>query len=153
MKIIMVKEKTVMVSDEDFNKVSHLNWYINNSGYASTRRVNGKGSLMHRIILCAEKYQEIDHIDGNRLNNQRENLRFVSRAQNNMNQKPCRGKTSKYKGVYFAKDRMGYRAQIKANNKCIKLGTFNTEIEAARAYNESALKYFGQYARLNELNA
>lgn len=92
----------------------------------------------------------IDHINGNGLDNRIENLRRVSRQQNNWN---CRGQdkatSSIYKGVGYHKDRRKYQAYISLNRKKIYLGLFVTEEEAAIAYDLKAEELFGEYANLN----
>lgn len=94
--------------------------------------------------------ESIDHIDGNGLNNCRANLRPANHSLNAMNTKKRLGTTSKYKGV--SKLSHGkWKAQIYLNQKAFYLGCFNTEEEAALAYNQKAIILFGTYARLNNV--
>ena len=93
---------------------------------------------------------QVDHIDGNGLNNQRNNLRIVTNQQNGMNQKKQRrSTTSRYKGVCWHNKNKGWMAGIKHNRKTIYLGCYETEEEAALAYNTEATRIFGEYAKLN----
>lgn len=94
---------------------------------------------------------EIDHIDNDRGNNKLSNLRLVTRAQNCMNRALYKNKSSKYKGVHLRKDTGKYRAIIRVNQKNINIGQFDTEIEAAKAYNKKAGDIFGEYAHINRL--
>lgn len=95
----------------------------------------------------------IDHINGNRLDNRKKNLRFVTMQQNCFNSAKKRaGRTSsRYKGVHHRKERNKWVAYISIKRKKTFLGSFNTEIEAARAYNEAAKREYGEYARLNNI--
>ncbi len=107
--------------------------------------------LMHRLVMGVldDPGVFVDHIDRNGLNNTRNNLRLASNAENARNavgkKRPAR--TSSFKGVYLRKG--AWRADIKVNRRTIPLGAFETELAAARAYNAAALKYFGEFARLN----
>lgn len=91
----------------------------------------------------------VDHINGNTLDNRVKNLRLATKSQNAMNMKSNKNSTSKYKGVSYDKNRNKWRANIFHNNKQIHLGRFNSELEAAIAYNDAAIIYYEEYARLN----
>lgn len=110
---------------------------------------------MHSLILkgCIE----VDHIDGNGLNNQKSNLRPVTHAQNIQNQRVQTRSKSGYRGVtYFPnagqwKRKKPWRARIKVDGYDRTIGYFTTPEEAAKAWNEVALEEWGEYARLNEV--
>src|SRR5690606_17270138 len=124
--------------------------------YAVSRlKINGKWKniRMHRLIMGVEKSSKpmVDHIDGNGLNNCRSNLRLATHSQNLQNADSRRG-TSKYKGVYFSKQLQKYRAKIIVDKKEIMLGSYINEDDAARAYNYAAIEYFGEFARLNDVD-
>lgn len=91
---------------------------------------------------------EIDHINGDRADNRLENLREVTRSQNNMNCKP-KGGSSRFKGVTFDKEKRLWAAQIKADGQRKFLGRYSSEEDAAHAYDDAANKHFGEFARLN----
>lgn len=95
----------------------------------------------------------VDHINGNGLDNRRSNLRLATAFQNLANM-AIRPHTSQYKGVSYYKHRTSYKkwvAEIRCNRKRVRLGAFESEIEAARAYNEAAKNLFGEFARLNPI--
>lgn len=163
MKLIpLTRGKFAVVDDETFDELSKYKWFYTHYGYAgrsAKKHELEKGYpnviLMHRQLVNAAKKEDVDHIDGDRLNNQISNLRICNRRQNLQNQakvmRTKKGKaTSKYKGVYWAKDREKWRATIRANGKRVAIGSYDNEKEAALAYNEYASKYFGEFARLNE---
>jgi hypothetical protein len=111
--------------------------------------------FLHKEILEAKLGREIragymtDHADGNGLNNPRSNLREVTNAQNKANQRKQTGATSKYKGVSWYHPTRQWQAQIKKDRKTIPFGHFDTEIEAAQAYDAAARVLYGDFARLN----
>jgi hypothetical protein len=139
MKIIpLTQGKIALVDDEDYDRLSPHKWYAHNrcqTSYAQ-RWIENKVCMMHRIILSAPTGVEIDHIDGNGLNNQKSNLRVVTRRQNSQN---LHGvvKTSKYVGVHriHPSRKNCWRAEISVNNKLVSLGCYPSEEEAACAYN------------------
>lgn len=150
--IALTQNKIAIVSDEDFVRVSAYKWYYtaHRSGYAFTH-IAKKTVYMHRFIIDAAKGIEVDHIDGDTLNNIRANLRSATRRENAQNQKKHQRKASRslYKGVYKHTDGDKWSAQIRANGQDIRLGTFITDREAAQAYDKAAMQYFGEFARLN----
>lgn len=111
---------------------------------------NAKSYLLHHILLGISG-KAVDHINGNGLDNRRKNLRVANYSQNNKNAvKRKDWKHSKYKGVGRNRDGQ-FIARIQSNGCRILIGTFKTEIEAARAYNEAAMELHGEFARLNEI--
>lgn len=106
--------------------------------------LHSKAIYMHRIILDAEKGQDVDHINGNGLDNRRANLRLCSRKQNQANKRKGRGK-SKYKGVSW---NSAY-GKWKATTGTKFLGYFTEEDQAAKEYDKAALQEFGEFAALN----
>ena len=92
---------------------------------------------------------EVDHINGNGLDNRKANLRLCTRAQNQMNSIKRTGKSSIFKGVSWHKNAWKWRANIKINQKDIHIGYFDTELEAAEAYDIEAIRLFGSFAKTN----
>lgn len=144
-----------LVDDEDYEWLNQWKWCLQGGlrpGYA-VRLCNHRGKIyMHREILKPPDGFETDHINGNGLDNQRSNLRLCTRQQNNMNRGVAKNRgTSRFKGVYFASREQMWCAHISRSNRKKHLGYFNTEEEAALAYNHAAQKYYGEFAWLNQL--
>lgn len=144
-----------LIDDEDHPLILKFKkWYLNRSGkkrYANAYipKVDYSIILMHRLIMKAKDGEYIDHINGNGLDNRKKNLRFCTQAQNIINSRKRKGCTSKYKGVDYMKSRNKWRARIAVNKIRIKLGEFKNEADAAMAYDNAALKYYGKFAKLN----
>ena len=105
---------------------------------------NGHHVYVHRIIyviMTGEQPQEVDHIDGNGLNNKWSNLRSVSHRENGKNQKHIKNNTSGVKGVSFRKDNGQWRARITVDDKSINLGTFKDKQDAINARIDAEIKY------------
>jgi hypothetical protein len=138
----------ILVDDEDWLLFALRTWYLCN-GYA---RDNGDNTYMHKLLTVKLNFQIIDHIDRNKLNNQKFNLRAATRSDNEKNkskrQTHC---SSKYKGVSYNKLYRKWDSYIFVNNKIMRLGYFDKEEDAAKAYNEAAIKHFGAYACINTL--
>ena len=135
--------KSALVDNENYARLTTHAWYLTNKGYASNR-----GGMMHRIVINAPKHLQVDHINGNRLDNRIENLRLATQSQNQRNASPRPNGTSKYKGVHWCKTNKKWRAGIWLGKR-INLGRFDIEIDAAKAYDKAAKKHFGAFARTN----
>jgi hypothetical protein len=141
----------IILDTTDYPMIQHSTWGIILSGCKMyiTARINGKVTRLHRLLMSAPAGVEVDHIDGNTFDNRRSsNLRLCTHHQNSMNRSKNIGRDS-FKGVYPRSHK--HVAAIKLNAKNIYLGIFSNPIDAARAYNAAALKYHGEFARLNEL--
>lgn len=111
---------------------------------------DSKISSMHREIMNQPEGFLVDHKNLNALDNTRENLRPATRSQNQFNRKKIKSKTSsRFMGVCLPKSRRKFDAYIKYGYKRLWLGSFDNEIDAAKAYDEAAKKYHGEFARLN----
>lgn len=146
--------KIVLISADDYDKVISRSWSISR-GYAKAR-IGHNIVMMHRYILGLEKYDGIlvDHINHNKLDNRRKNLRLVTDSQNCWNRSPnaiTPSKHSRFKGVTWHKTNAKWSARVQFKKRRIECGYFRTELEAAAAYNKKAKKVFGKYAYLNKL--
>ena len=155
MEIKLTKGKVAIVDEIDADLARH-NWRCNSKGYAVRWRDRGKLELLHRIILARILERElrsgeyVDHINGDKTDNRRENLRLATNTQNNANVGKRKGTySSEYKGVSWYKPTKKWRARIVVNYKTIHLGLFPDEMDAASAYDEAAMEYFGDFANLN----
>jgi len=153
--IKLTRGKVTIVDNEDFDYLNQFKWKAQkatHSWYANrVEYINGKQRIlyMHRVIICANKGQIVDHIDMEGLNNQKHNLRICSVSQNAMNRKPLLLKSSKYLGVCRYKNK--WRAGLKHEGKQHHLGDYDSEIDAAIAYNSGAKRIHGDFARLNQI--
>lgn len=154
-KIKLSQNKYTLVDNADYDWLKQWEWKVNGHGYVyRVLKINKKHEWiwMHRIINKTSSNLHTDHIDGNTLNNQRNNLRSCNRFENMQNRKLNRNNASGYKGVCWHKIGKKWVAQIFLKRKAIYLGYFKDKKEAALAYNEAAKKYFGKFSRLNKIN-
>lgn len=146
-----------LVDKEDHAHLSQFNWFQAGPDQKFRRYalawVNGEQVLMHRLIMDAPAGMVVDHINGDTLDNRRKNLRLATTAQNNRNRRPSKFHTltSPYKGVSYHVASGLWAAQISVEKEVIWLGTFATQWEAAKAYNNAAVEHFGRWAQLNRI--
>jgi hypothetical protein len=147
----------VMIDMEYLELLKKHNWYVNkykNGFYIISHFIqNNKRTLimLHREIMKCTLGDGliVDHINNNTLDNRKENLRLVTKLQNNQNRSTSKNSTSKYLGVFYHKIAKKWGACIKINKKAKHLGLFINEIDAAKAYNEAAKNNHKEYANLN----
>ncbi len=148
--IPLTKGLFATVDAADYEWLSQYKWtaLVTGGKVYAIRSEKSMTILMHRQIMNPPRGMVIDHINGNGANNCRCNLRTCTCQQNLCNTRP-RGGRSKYKGVRYDKRRNKWIAEIYHKGKRYYLGSFDNEIEAARAYDAKAADLFGPYARLN----
>ena len=149
-KILITRGQIVTVDEQDYQELSQYKWYLIDGFAARTIKKENKRTTiyMHRVIMDAPIGISVYHINHNKLDNQRENLRLV-KGSARMHRRPSVKHSSKYRGVYWCKDKRKWIAEIKVYKKQIRLGRFEVEKDAAVAYDEAARKYYGSLARTN----
>lgn len=161
--IPLTKGKVALVDDADYDFLSQWKWYAwkaphSRNWYAkrgeSIGWIKGKRKIrqiwMHRVLLgLIDPTIEGDHADGDGLNNQRQNLRASSHQQNCSNRKLRLDTTSQFRGVNKNHRTGRWQSRIGLKDKRIALGAFDTPEEAARAYDDAAIKHFGEFGSLN----
>ena len=159
---IEYKESMVLIDECDYELFKSKNWSINRYKGRNNKEylTCWNGQPIHRQIMGLEKGDGklVDHANGNGLDNRRCNLRIATRSDNNRNipanpnrTREGKPKTSRYKGVLKSPNKRKYTAYITVNNICGVIGYFLNENDAARAYNNAAIKHFGEFASLNTI--
>lgn len=155
MSIPLTRGHEAIVDEPDFERVKKHKWNVmphRKTFYAQGWIVkNGKKQkvLMHRFIMRARPNQQVDHKDGNALNNSRGNLRFCSHGQNLFNQSKRKNTKSRFKGVCWHKQARKWMAICQLHGKAVRIFGFSNEVDAAVAYNFLATMMCPQFARLN----
>ena len=129
---------------EDIDEIKNIKWHIDKNGYC----YNKDFGLLHRYLTNPNDNMVVDHINGNKLDNRKSNLRICTQSENNKNaKKHKRNTSSQYKGVSKYNNR--WRVGISVNNKRKHIGYFNDELDASIAYDKAAIMYFGIYCKTN----
>ena len=139
--IKLVENKVAVVDDEDFDFLNKWKWCINSRGYiVRSKHISGSGKnrkrisiLMHRLLNKTPSGFHTDHINGNKLDNQKKNLRTLTASRNVFYSGMRKNNTSGYKGVYWDKSRKSWHAHICRDRKVFFLGRFNNLLEATRS--------------------
>lgn len=155
-KAITISDGTeVIVDSDDYEKLTKYKWSANGNGYAVRGVHIGNRKYrkiyMHREILNVKSSEIVDHVNGNKFDNRKENLRVVTPSQNAVNAGRRKNNSSGYKGVFYESRRDKWRAEIKVNYRSVFLGYFDNKEDAAKAYNKAALKHHGEYAKFNKV--
>lgn len=163
--IPLTQGKFAIVDDEDFAALAAFRWYARRQRrgagecWYAVRSVNlpsgpdgsrGQQKVgMHRQVLGAPRGLEVDHVNGDGLDNRRANLRIADGSQNQANRVRGRAHSSGFRGVTWHKQAGRWQAAIKVRGKNYHLGLYDTQEEAARAYDAAAVEHFGEFARPN----
>lgn len=153
--IFLSQGKFAIVDDEDYEFLNQWNWTAikhRNTFYALRKiRIKGqsvrKNIHMHRLVLRAPDDMQVDHINGNALDNRKKNLRLVTPQQNSMNRAVTSNNSSGCTGVHFHRHLKKWIAKIRKNKKAVHLGVFEKREDAISARREAEKQYFGEFAR------
>ncbi|MBW8040358.1 MAG: hypothetical protein FVQ85_10195 [Planctomycetes bacterium] len=151
-RIPLTQGQYAIVDPERYEELAKHKWFAKrcDGRFYAVRSTKIKNVKMHQVIMGTEEGKVIDHINSNGLDNRKANVRFATSQQNSWNQRKQRGNSSsKYKGVSWEKKRKEWRARITFKGRVVHLGRFDTEKEAAMAYDDKAREFFGEFAWLN----
>ena len=152
MEVPLSRGMVALIDDADWPLVSKWKWHArrdhDRAYYAECTTPKHTALEMHRVLIGALAGQEVDHVNGNSLDNRRSNLRLATRDQNMFNRPKMKTNTSGFKGVIATKSGK-WGAQIKAHKRYHWLGLFSTAIAAAHAYDRAAVQLHGEFACIN----
>jgi hypothetical protein len=155
-KIYLDEGKWTILDPKDYCRFARFKWCLSgnkNKCYAARGQIIGPDNIkivyLHRLIISVPEGFLVDHINGDSLDNRRANLRPATRSQNQCNKRKRKNTSSQFKGVCFHKQNRKWTAYFDVAGKRIYLGSFDSEIAAAKVYDEAAKKYHGEFARLN----
>jgi hypothetical protein len=158
--IQLTQGQVAIVDDEMYDYLNQWKWYASkqkNGKFYAERKITvnslRKSIIMHRLIINNTDIKlHTDHINGITLDNRKINLRICTNSQNQMNKKTQINNKNGFKGVSYNKEKKKYEVNITLNGNKIFLGRHLNIIEAAKSYNEAAIKYFGEFANLNKID-
>lgn len=147
--IWLTQGKYAIVDNSDYEWLSQWKWYYN--GRYARRILKQRIIYMHRIVMNTPREMFTDHINGLGVDNRKQNLRICGNAGNARNRAVNVAKFSGFKGVSWHKRTKNWQSRIRFNGELFHLGSYKNPVEAALVYNEAAVKYHGEFARLNEI--
>lgn len=164
---LLVEEHEIVIDDDDFTKlhrvrfssgiywegtIADVSWRVKHRSHTkyAVSTLGAKLELrLHRVVVDATEDVIVDHIDGNGLNCSRSNLRIATAAENARNRRKIHVASSRFKGVCWHSQARKWAAHIRHNGYKVYLGVFDTEVEAAKAYNAAAVRLHADFASLN----
>lgn len=154
--IQLTQGKQALVDSDDYERLSARKWCVTPYGYAvrnGWERKRGTNILMHREVIKVPSYLHVDHINGDKLDNRKLNLRVATPQQNQYNKPVRKDSTTGIKGVRRIVNvhYVSWAARIRYKGVYTHIGSYPKRREAASAYNQFAVKLFGEYAKLNNL--
>lgn len=149
LRIPLTRGRFALISWRDLEIVIKYKWCYSGPGYAQANLGNYRRDYMHRVILNLPKGVFVDHVNGDKLDNRRSNLRTASRSENARNRRSNRTSTSRFLGVSWCAPRRKWKAQIAVKSKNTFIGRYDLEEDAAKAYDSRASELFGEFANLN----
>jgi hypothetical protein len=146
--ISLTKGMRCIVDDDDYERLIEMPWRYNNNGYAITAKTPNP-KAMHHFILTIPDDMVADHINGDRLDNRKSNLRVCTKEENSKNRKKRKTSKSPYKGISWNSRDKKWQARIWVEGKNKSAGNYSDPIEAAIAYDLAAIKHYGNFAKTN----
>lgn len=147
---VLISGKYKMIIDEEcYEKIAGYSLHVNSKGYAEVRFTENKklkSILIHRVVVSAGKNEIVDHVNGNTLDNRKENLRIVTRNQNMQNCKTYKSSSTGFKGVSWHSSAKKYIARIQVNKSRMIIGYYDDINDAILARKEASKKYHGEYS-------
>lgn len=146
--------KYTIIDDEDYPKVANTKWHYGCKYYAVHHKMINRKHFyiyLHKVVLGVENKTEVDHINGDKLDNRRSNLRICTHQQNMHNKGMQKNNKSGFKGVSWDSTRKRWKATISHHDRTINLGRFQDKMDAVRTYNNKAVELFGEFARTNSI--
>lgn len=141
-----------IVDDDDYEQLQQYGWMLSKLGYvmrfASMKYYFNRTIWLHRIIAKTPEDMVTDHINGNKLDNRKVNLRVCTKSQNAINAKLRVDNKTGHKGVHFDKQRKKYMAYLTVNKQRIQLGRYSSMEEAVTAYRKASAEMHGEFARI-----
>lgn len=141
--ILTRKNQVILIDKDDFEKCKKLSWCVDNRGYANGGNKELGTVRLHRYILNPPKDKQVDHINHNKLDNRKCNLRIVTNQENQFNRIPSKNNKSGYVGVYYNKECKKWCCQITLNRKCVHSELFDTKEQAIEKRKLLEEKYYG----------
>lgn len=138
-----------VVDEEDYERVKHLRWMLTKKGYVTYRPDMHTHVMLHNLVMNVPNSSGVDHIDRDKLNNQKHNLRITTNSIQGQNRGRFKNNSTGFRGVSYHKGHNKFQASIKFNYQAIHIGYFETKEEAARAYDKMAITLFGITAEVN----
>jgi len=152
-KLLLTNNMFAFIDKEDFEKIALYKWTFTKANKHYGRVKSNTGLFLHRLIMNAPQNLEVDHINGDTLDNRKSNLRLVSRKHNQKNMTLSRRSKSGYKGVSWHKKAKKWQAHLMSDGIRIYLGLYLFKEDAAKAYNIASLAHHGEFGKLNKINS
>jgi len=146
MKIRLNNNLCAIVDQDDLNRLGQYKWKYNGK-YAVRSDKNSQNVYMHREIMCANSGVQVDHINGDKLDNRKCNLRFANNSQQRMNQGIQKNNSSGYRGVTWDKRTKSWKVRVQSYGKVKNLGRFKDKLAAHEAYERVSIEIFGEFKR------
>lgn len=140
---------TMLIDQSDYPLVSGYRWWVDKSSGYFVTSIDGRLVSLHRLLMPYQEGLVCDHINRDKHDNRRANLRYATPKQNSRNRSIARNNTTGFIGVCWHIRKQKYVAAVTVNNRTVNLGQFDSAEEAARVRDRAARFYFGRYASLN----